>query len=1034
MKLAKNNLKDIFEIKISFKLMNINILIKIQKKFRLNRNKIKKMNNKLSLLRNILMSMINNLIYCNNLQLLNNNIYLSILFELKEIKLIADSIPHTITFKNRKENVFKLFKYEHLLIKYINHISPENIQIIFKLFYDKDCYNLFNNNDLEKIIVISHFFRPLCVWVSDKHTEEIKINTDNFSNNTIITKNLTDMILNIKKNDNLSLVLHEPSSFLLKQISDIITVSPKNASSTRTLHFDINNCIDILNKNKIKIMKNKITMSLGEDKNGAIIHININDRYFVFQGVFKEDLLNFSSSYIFIKNQINKIKALLNNSSIPKIFKDNYFKYINLRDLLILSSEEIIDDIIKKHNDFKILQNKTLITLVNEFLLASKYRKNDILTLLLSSDDNNRKIACVLFDILKNKDKNNLANELYNSLHSTIRDILDTSKKQMEKEENEILKISESDISYERRINMMNVSNDVKLKAGEKLKLIRTSQQGDSKAEHWLDGFLNIPFNIYKENKIIAFKNNFRKKINENNNISLFSDNDINNYVNMIQNDDNIKEEWNDYQNEKKDYLSNVRKILDDAVYGHKDAKLQLERLFAQWINGESKGAVLGLQGPPGTGKTSLAKNGLSKCLLDYDNKPRPFVMLPIGGSVNGSTLVGHNFTYVSSSWGRIVDILITTKCMNPIIFIDEIDKVSHTEHGKEIISILTHITDSTQNDEFEDKYFSGIKIDLSKALIVFSFNDPNLIDPILRDRITIIETHPLKINEKLTIIKDYIIPQICKDVGFNKSELIFTDELIIDLIETYTNEAGVRKIKEKIVDIIRDINLKRFYFNDIVLPYTITKEYVKNLFENHLKVRIKKISPQPLVGTVNGLYASSNGGLGGITLIQAIKFPSTKMLELNLTGQAGDVMKESSQYALKNAFALLSPKEQSIIIKKPFGIHIHCPDGATPKDGPSAGLAFTLAIYSILTNTKVRNDVCMTGEIDLLGNAGIIGGLHAKLHGGKKAGCKIALIPQDNMEDLEKMRNENTSPEDETFKVIPVNNINDIIKIAIIC
>jgi hypothetical protein len=214
MKLAKNNLKDIFEIKISFKLMNINILIKIQKKFRLNRNKIKNMNNKLSLLKNILMSMINNLIYCNNLQLLNNNIYLSILFELKEIKLIADSIPHTITFKNRKENVFKLFKYEHLLIKYINHISPENIQMIFKLFYDKDCYNLFNNNDLEKIIVISHFFRPLCVWVSDKHTEEIKINTDNFSNNTIITKNLTDMILNIKKNDNLSLVLHEPSSFL----------------------------------------------------------------------------------------------------------------------------------------------------------------------------------------------------------------------------------------------------------------------------------------------------------------------------------------------------------------------------------------------------------------------------------------------------------------------------------------------------------------------------------------------------------------------------------------------------------------------------------------------------------------------------------------------------------------------------------------------------------------------------------------------------------------------------------------------------
>lgn len=161
-------------------------------------------------------------------------------------------------------------------------------------------------------------------------------------------------------------------------------------------------------------------------------------------------------------------------------------------------------------------------------------------------------------------------------------------------------------------------------------------------------------------------------------------------------------------------------------------------------------------------------------------------------------------------------------------------------------------------------------------------------------------------------------------------------------------------------------------------------------------------------------------------------------MLELNLTGQAGDVMKESSQYALKNAYKLLTKEEQDKIIedshnKKSFGIHIHCPDGATPKDGPSAGLAFTLAIYSLLTNKKVNNKVCMTGEIDLVGNAGIIGGLTAKLHGGKKAGCTLALIPTDNLEDLEKMRREKISPEDDNFKVILVDNINDIIKYSIV-
>ena len=160
--------------------------------------------------------------------------------------------------------------------------------------------------------------------------------------------------------------------------------------------------------------------------------------------------------------------------------------------------------------------------------------------------------------------------------------------------------------------------------------------------------------------------------------------------------------------------------------------------------------------------------------------------------------------------------------------FIDEIDKVSHTEHGREIISILTHLTDSTQNDEFEDKYFAGIKLDLSKALIVLSFNDTNLIDPILRDRITIIETNALSLPEKLTIINDYMLPGICKEVGFNKNEINLSNDLIKNLIETYTNEAGVRKIKEKVVEIIRDINLNRFHNDDYVLPYTITEEYVK--------------------------------------------------------------------------------------------------------------------------------------------------------------------------------------------------------------
>ena len=169
-------------------------------------------------------------------------------------------------------------------------------------------------------------------------------------------------------------------------------------------------------------------------------------------------------------------------------------------------------------------------------------------------------------------------------------------------------------------------------------------------------------------------------------------------------------------------YMEEVGRCLMQLFTGTKKAKRQVERIIGQWINGEKTGYCFGFEGPPGVGKTSLAKKGIANCLKDNENSSRPFSFIAIGGSSNGSTLDGHNYTYVGSTWGRIVDILMETKCMNPIIFIDELDKVSRTEHGKEIIGILTHLIDQTQNDSFQDKYFNGIDLDLSKALFIFSY------------------------------------------------------------------------------------------------------------------------------------------------------------------------------------------------------------------------------------------------------------------------------------------------------------------------
>ena len=479
-------------------------------------------------------------------------------------------------------------------------------------------------------------------------------------------------------------------------------------------------------------------------------------------------------------------------------------------------------------------------------------------------------------------------------------------------------------------------------------------------------------------------------------------------FVSIANNFLNLWVDWNRYKKSKKDYLEQVRKTLNECVYGQEETKMQLERLIAQWMNGKMEGTVFGFQGPPGVGKTTIAKKGLAKCFLDDEGNPRPFGFLPLGGSSNGATLEGHSYTYLGSTWGRIVDILMETKCMNPIIYVDEVDKVSNTEHGREIIGILTHMTDFSQNHEFQDKYFSGIKFDLSKVLFVFSYNDSNAIDRVLRDRITEIKIKALTLNEKIHIVQHYSLPEILDVVGYRSSDIVISKDVIKYIISNYTNEAGVRKLREKLFEIVREINLKKITDDNVSLPFNVSEDFVKELFSDKPKVHIKKIAKEPQVGFVNGLYATVTG-IGGLTIVECVKTPSDRKLALELTGQQGDVMKESMMCAKTLAWNLI-PR----VIKKEineefetygnFGLHIHCPEAATPKDGPSAGITITTAIVSRLCNIRVKNDVAMTGEIDLHGNVHGIGGLEAKLEGAKRAGVRLCLIPVDNKEDYEKI------------------------------
>jgi ATP-dependent Lon protease len=287
------------------------------------------------------------------------------------------------------------------------------------------------------------------------------------------------------------------------------------------------------------------------------------------------------------------------------------------------------------------------------------------------------------------------------------------------------------------------------------------------------------------------------------------------------------------------DFMENAKAKLDSAVYGLNDAKMQIMQMMGQWIaNPAAMGTAIAINGPYGTGKTSLVKEGISKILN------REFAFIPLGGATDSSYLEGHSYTYEGSTWGKIVDILIRSKSMNPVIYFDELDKISETPKGEEIIGILTHLTDTTQNSQFHDKYFAEIDFDLSKCLFIFSYNDPLKVNPILLDRMYKIKTTGYKVKDKIVIAKQYLIPKIRYEVNFKEGDIIIPDETLNYIIDNYTEkEDGVRNLKRCIEIVYKKLNLYRLVKpgttlfekdNTLVVqfPFTVTNEIVNNLIK----------------------------------------------------------------------------------------------------------------------------------------------------------------------------------------------------------
>jgi ATP-dependent Lon protease len=535
--------------------------------------------------------------------------------------------------------------------------------------------------------------------------------------------------------------------------------------------------------------------------------------------------------------------------------------------------------------------------------------------------------------------------------------------------------------------------------------------------------------NINAEHKIIFNKKNTKQELKK---IILdFIDENINNllfinqlYILIINNTNIITTNYdsiicntnkinNDFKYIK-NYISNIRGYLDNSVYGHDNAKTQIEKIICQWLNGEQKGYCFGFEGSPGVGKTSLAKKGISDCLKDENGVSRPFTFIKMGGDTNGSTLHGHNYTYVGSTWGAIVQVLMDTQVMNPIIFIDEVDKISKTEHGREIIGILTHLLDFTQNDCFQDKYYNGIDLDLSKALFILSYNDPSLIDRVLLDRIHRIKFNHLSLNDKIVITNKYLLPEILNNMGLT-SMIKMDNETIIYLIENYTIESGVRKLKELLFEIIGEININIFKENIIITEYPIqlTISDIKKYLKDKSEINPPVIFTENKIGVVNGMWANSLGQ-GGILQLFSQFFPGQFFMDLKLTGSLEKVMSESVHVAQTLSWNLTSIKRREWFFDnyKTFGIHIHAADGSISKDGPSGGVALTILIYSLLNDLKIKQNIGITGEIDLDGNVCEIGGLDLKILGSLKSGINHFIFPKKNNKDylnlIEKYKDNN--------------------------
>ena len=645
------------------------------------------------------------------------------------------------------------------------------------------------------------------------------------------------------------------------------------------------------------------------------------------------------------------------DKAYQRIIKREFERYASLMPKI---SNEVIAKVIS------IKDSGELADFVCSNTFLDYYEKQDV----LSAVDPSERI-CQLVVYLK---KENNALEIESEIQEKVQNEIDKSQREYYlREEMKVISeaLGESDNpleeaeEYKSKVSALKCSDDIKeklLKECDKLAKMPSGSHEGTVERNYLDKCLEIPFGKYTKDSI---------------------------------------------------NLEKSRKILDKEHYGLDKVKERIvDSLAVYKRNPEFNGQILCLAGPPGVGKTSIVKS-LAKSM------GRKYVRIALGGIHDEAEIRGHRRTYIGSMPGRIVEAVIKSGVMNPIILLDEIDKVGNDFKG-DPSSALLEALDPEQNNSFADHYIE-FPLDLSRVLFITTANDVSAIAGPLYDRMEVIELNSYTALEKFYIAKKHLVKKEMIKHSLTSKEFKISDDAINILIENYTREAGVRTLEKQIATLCRKatVSLESGAKSFKVTDKNIEEYLGKKKFSDDL------VSKEDQVGTVNGLAWTSVGGT--MLPIEVSVLDGTGKIEL--TGNLGDVMKESA----KTAVSYIRSKASEYGIDEDFyknkDIHIHAPEAAVPKDGPSAGLAITTAIVSELTGIAIKSNVAMTGEISLKGKALAIGGLKEKSMAAYKAGCDTVIIPQDNKKDLDEISDEVK----QVIDFISVKNFDEVLPIALV-